>query len=80
MAVNYRPFINRAKAAIPLVRSKTHTAMINEALCKILCHNLCCLVQSTYELGVTATFWQKETATVPAKTEEIDPVEAWAWV
>jgi transposase len=35
-------------------RSKTDTAMINEALCKILCHNLCCLVQSAYELGVTA--------------------------
>jgi transposase len=36
------------------LRSKTDTAMINEALCKILCHNLCCLVQSAYELGVTA--------------------------
>ena len=32
------------------LRSKTDTAMVNEALCKILCHNLCCLVQSAYEL------------------------------
>jgi transposase len=62
------------------VRSKTDTAMINEALCKILCHNLCCLVQSTYKLGITATFWGKEAETAPAKSEEVDPAEAWAWV
>jgi hypothetical protein len=58
------------------LRSKTDTAMINEALCKILCHNLCCLFQSAYELGVTATFWGEETAAVPAKAEEVDSVEA----
>ena len=38
------------------LRSKTHTAQVNEALCKVLCHNLCVLVQSMYELGVEATF------------------------
>ena len=32
--------------------------MVNELLCKVLCHNLCCLVQSVYELGIEATFWQ----------------------
>src|SRR5260370_12724488 len=26
------------------LRSKTETAQINEALCKVLCHNLCCLI------------------------------------
>ncbi|MBN8628595.1 MAG: transposase [Planctomycetes bacterium] len=26
------------------VRSKTDTAMINEVLCKLLCHNICCLL------------------------------------
>ena len=62
------------------LRSKTDTAMINEALCKILCHNLCCLVQSAYELGVTATFWGKKAPTVPAKTEEHSSVECWDWV
>jgi hypothetical protein len=41
------------------LRSKTFTAPANEALCKILCHNLCVLVQSSYELGVDATFWAK---------------------
>ena len=35
------------------LRSKTLTAQINEALCKVLCHNLCCLIQPTYELGIS---------------------------
>jgi hypothetical protein len=39
------------------LRSKTETAQINELLCKILCHNLCCLIQSFYELGISPTFW-----------------------
>ena len=34
------------------VRSKTETAMNNEVLCKVLAHNICCLIQSVYELGV----------------------------
>jgi len=38
------------------VRSKTHAAQVNEVLCKVLCHNLCVLVQSMYELGVEVTF------------------------
>jgi transposase len=38
------------------LRSKTETAQKNEVLCKILCHNLCCLVQSMYELGIDADF------------------------
>lgn len=38
------------------VRSKTPTAQINEVLCKVICHNLCVLVQSIYELGIEPTF------------------------
>ena len=34
------------------VRSKTDTAQINECLCKILCHNICCLIQESHELGI----------------------------
>lgn len=34
------------------LRSKSETAMRNEVLCKIVCHNICCLIQSMYELGI----------------------------
>jgi len=39
------------------LRSKTFTAQANEALCKVLCHNLCVLIQSSYELGIDMSFW-----------------------
>jgi transposase len=38
------------------LRSKTLTAQINEALCKVLCHNLCVVIQSVRELGIETTF------------------------
>jgi len=41
------------------IRSKTNVAQVNEVLCKLLCHNLCCLVHATYELGIEATFWKQ---------------------
>lgn len=40
------------------VRSKTEQAQINEALLKVLCHNICVVIQSIYELGIEPTFWQ----------------------
>lgn len=43
------------------LRSKTVVAQTNEVLCKILCHNLCCVIQSIYELGIEPTFWNEET-------------------
>ncbi len=39
------------------VRSKTDTAMVNEVLCKFLCHNLCVLIQEECELGIDPIFW-----------------------
>lgn len=39
------------------LRSKTPTAQINEALCKVLCHTLCCLIQSMFELNIKPEFW-----------------------
>jgi len=42
------------------VRAKTPTAQVNEVLCKVLCHNVCCLVESIYELGLEPTFWANE--------------------
>ncbi|MDQ3254551.1 MAG: transposase [Acidobacteriota bacterium] len=38
------------------LRSKTETAQINEALCKVLAHNICVVNQSIYELGIEASF------------------------
>src|ERR1044072_821348 len=38
------------------LRSKTLTAQINEALCKVLCHNLCVVIQSVHKLGIEAEF------------------------
>jgi len=42
------------------VRAKTPTAQINEVLCKVLCHNICVLIQSIYELELEPTFWTFE--------------------
>lgn len=44
------------------LRSKTKTAQINEALCKVLCHNLCCLIQSMFELNIKPEFWKEAEA------------------
>lgn len=38
------------------LRSKTDTAQVNEALCKVLCHNLCVVVGSMFELGIEPDF------------------------
>ena len=38
------------------VRSKSDVAACNEVLCKVLCHNICCLISAMYELGIQATF------------------------
>ena len=39
------------------LKSKTTVAQTNEVLCKILCHNICCLIQSMYELNLKPKFW-----------------------
>jgi len=44
------------------LRSKTMTAQINEALCKVLCHNLCVVIQSQHELGIETDFSIAEAA------------------
>ena len=66
------------------VRSKTTTAQKNEVLCKILAHNLCCLVSAFYELGVGPEFWREGRS---ALTEErpafplpsLPPRARWSW-
>jgi len=49
----------KSKFGIAL-RSKTKTAQINEALCKVLAHNICCLIQSMFELDIKPEFWAQE--------------------
>lgn len=38
------------------LRSKTDAAQRNETLCKVLCHNICCLISAIYELGIDPVF------------------------
>lgn len=40
------------------VRSKLDVSMKNEVLCKLVCHNICCLISAIHELGIEPTFWQ----------------------
>lgn len=42
------------------VMSKTDTAMANEVLAKILCHNLTCLIQEQETLGIAPIFWPED--------------------
>ena len=44
------------------VRSKKYTAQVNEILCKVLCHNLSCLVHAMHELGIDPTFGNAQAA------------------
>jgi transposase len=62
------------------IRSKTDVAMTNEALCKILCHNICCLIQSIHELGITATFWKNEPKPAEPRSALCEFAESLAWI
>jgi hypothetical protein len=44
------------------LRSKTDVAMVNETLCKVLCH-LVVLIHAMDELGIDPVFWAGEAAT-----------------
>jgi hypothetical protein len=39
------------------LRSKSDVAMMNETLCKILCHNLVVVIHEMCELGIEPIFW-----------------------
>ncbi len=56
------------------VRSKTPVAQVNEVLCKILCHNICVLIQSMYELGIEPMFstFKAKQAVAPKVLENPD--------
>src|SRR5688572_22357147 len=47
--------MNKSKLGRRL-KSKITRAQVNEALCKVLCHNLCVVIQSMYELNIKPEF------------------------
>jgi hypothetical protein len=47
--------VTKAKFGTTL-RSKGDISQMNELLCKVLCHNICVVIQSMYELGIEADF------------------------
>jgi hypothetical protein len=49
------------------VRSKNLVAMTNEVLCKLIAHNLCCLIQEQCELGIEPIFWGDNKTIEPTK-------------
>jgi hypothetical protein len=62
------------------VRSKTDVAMVNEVLCKIICHNICCLARRMQTIIIAEPFIDtltKEPACwlIPSSQNQI--VEAW---
>jgi transposase len=50
------------------LRSKNRPAQVNELLLKFLCHNLCVIVQSIFELGIEPAFWQETEGTLRVET------------
>ena len=44
------------------LRGKNDTSMRNEAPAKILCHNLCCVIGTWYELGIEPGEWMPRIA------------------
>src|SRR5437016_7577897 len=55
------------------VRSKTDDAMKNEVLCKLLCHNLCVVIQSQCELGIEPVFWENHQEEKPGVLPLVRP-------
>jgi transposase len=39
------------------VRSKSDTGQVNEALCKVLCHNICVLIHAMHALNIEPVFF-----------------------
>jgi hypothetical protein len=52
------------------VRSKSDTGQVNEALCKVLCHNICVLVRAIHDFGLEPTFGSERTL---GSDEELEP-------
>lgn len=54
---NAESTVNMIKAKFgKSVRSKTWTAQVNEVLCKVICHNICVVIQEMHELCIEPDF------------------------
>ncbi|HXD88798.1 MAG TPA: transposase, partial [Urbifossiella sp.] len=42
------------------LRSKKKVAMVNELLCKFICHNIVVMIHEQEELGIVGEFWKNE--------------------
>jgi hypothetical protein len=65
------------------LRSRSDAAIVNEVLCKLLCHNVCVLIQSDYELGIATEFLGKSEMTEEILSEVLSVEEAtgvWPWI
>lgn len=49
------------------VRSKLPTAQVNEVLCKVLCHNLACIVHAITEFGIEVDFAKPAQSAPPSR-------------
>jgi hypothetical protein len=47
--------------------------MKNEVPCKVLCHNICCLISAIYELGITPNVSTGDRAPQAVETETSEP-------
>ncbi len=43
------------------VRSKAWSAQVNEVLCKVICHNICCVIMEMHTLGIESDFVREVT-------------------
>ena len=48
----------------PTARSTSPNTVVDETLCKVLCHNLVVLIHEMDELGIDPVFWNGATASV----------------
>lgn len=56
----------------PRLFSVSREAQFNEALCKVLCHNICVLIQAMYELGIDPSFCSE--ASYDLKVQQTKPL------
>lgn len=52
------------------LKSKTRTAQYNEVLCKILCHNICVVIQELHEMGISFPLDSGRIFTLPVINNE----------